>query len=259
KVGSLVICHLNFLHILAPWYVELANHSQAAVDAQDLTRDVVGPRACEKQNRISDFLRLAEPSEGYRPLEGLQVLLRHCKQKRCFGGTRAYAVDIDVVARHFAGQRLCKSDKAALGARIDRFTRTADSAGIAGDVHNLAAIAFHHLGQKGFDQFHRAYEVERNDLVPHIERHLPEWLYLAPAGAVYHDIDRADLALDRFGEGGDGRVIGDVEINVLGLLALLLNSDRGGLALVPGDVGYNYSCPRFGQSFSGCQADARGS
>src|SRR5208282_585395 len=115
----------------------------------------------------------------------------------------------------------------------------ADPAGIAADVDNLAAVALHHLWQKSLDQLHWTDEVEHHDLVPNVKGHLPERTDLAPAGAVDDDVDRAALSLDGCAEAGDRSVIGDIEVDVLGLMTLLLNRGSGGLAFVLGDIGYD--------------------
>src|ERR1035437_5360732 len=210
----------------------LANHRQAAAHAQDLARDVVRTQTGEKEYSIGDFLGFGKAPERDGPLESLQMFLRHCLQERRFGGTRADAVDVDVVARHFAGQRLCKGNDAALGAGIDSLPQTADPAGVAADVDNLAGVALHHPGQEGLDQVHRAAEVEVDNLVPELGCGFPERRDATPSSAVDDYIGHAHLASERFGTGGDGSVIGDVEVNVLPLVAFISNGCSGRFALV---------------------------
>src|SRR5271166_1608996 len=112
--------------------------SQPAADAEHLPRYVVGARACEKQDRIRDLLRLGKASEWNSAQESFLQLFGSRLQHRRIGGSGADAIDVDRMARDFAGKGLGECNHPAFGGGISGLTRAPHAAGIARYIDDLS-------------------------------------------------------------------------------------------------------------------------
>src|SRR3984893_17178884 len=90
------------------------NHGQPAADAQHLTGNVIRAAAQKEHHRLGDFLGLGDPAKRDRPGQRLAHPLRLLLEQGRVGRAGADAVDVDVIARHLAGQRFGEGDQAAL-------------------------------------------------------------------------------------------------------------------------------------------------
>src|SRR5207302_11036872 len=106
---------------------------------------------------------------------------------------------------------LREGDDAALGGGIDRLARTADAAGIARNVDDLALLRGDHRRQDGAAQPDGAEQVYRDQLVPHLRRVFHEGLDAVPAGTVDKAINALGALVHRRGEDLDRDRVGQIE------------------------------------------------
>ena len=229
------------------------DHREAAADAQHLTGDEARAVAREEDDRVGDLRRLCEASHRDRPLERLAHLLRLIGQERCVGGARAHAVDPDLVPDHLASERLRERDDAALGAGVDGLTGGADSAGVAGDVHDPTRPGGRQRRDQRLREVDRSLQVDLDDAVHEVVGHVDERLDDVPSGDVGEDVEPAELGLDVGGDRTACAAIGDVERDESGGAS---DPIGGGLAALVVDIGDDDGGAGIGECLCRGPADA---
>src|SRR5579863_8396461 len=107
-------------HVTGRWSKDRhsAHHRQSAAYAQDLTGDVIGALAEEKQHRLGDILGLGDAAEWNRPGQRFFHAVRLTLEQRRVGRTGANTIDVELVPRHLARQRFGEGNKPALSRGI---------------------------------------------------------------------------------------------------------------------------------------------
>jgi hypothetical protein len=101
-----------------------------------------------------------------------------------------------------------------------------------------------------------AIEIDREHLAPVGKGHLGKFLLREDAGAIDHDIDMTEFAVDRFGHGGDRWLRRHVAIDGKRLATGGLHQLHGVLAV--GDIGHRDMHAVLGQPFRESLPDAVG-
>src|SRR5581483_8013516 len=105
---------------------------------------------------------------------------------------RGNGVDLDVVLRHFAGQRLCQARNRGLAAGVGAAVRHTITG--AAQVDDLPVARLDHAGDNGATVKERPVKVDVDRLQPDLRVQLPDGADgRDDAGVVDHDIDPAVL------------------------------------------------------------------
>ena len=135
----------------------------------------------------------------------------------CWMGPGRHRVHAHAEAGQFLRQRFRARHDGRLGTGVDHLTGVADAPGVAAQVHDVAALLLHHVGDDDVRGHQEALVVDGDHPVPQRLFGLYEELLLVDAGVVHQDVDPAHGARD----GGHGllglRVVGDVALHGHGL------------------------------------------
>ncbi|CDN42755.1 hypothetical protein BN871_BW_00270 [Paenibacillus sp. P22] len=175
----------------------------AAVDRELDAGDVRGFVGSEKQDALSDVLRLAEARQRslhQEPLNHLLVLHQIDGHRR-FNVARVNGVGANVVLRVIDGCRFRQHAHGAFAGGVRAGAAAACQAGDGGDVHNGSAASFDHMRDDVFLTEEDARHIDRHRALPALDGLIQEWNGVGDAGIVDENINLSELGDRRVDDG----------------------------------------------------------
>jgi catechol 2,3-dioxygenase-like lactoylglutathione lyase family enzyme len=167
----------------------LRAREEAAVDGEDVARDVRGLVARKEKRRRRHFSHRAVAAE--RQLPGPDAPLcgrQHGLDQRRFDRARRDHVDADLAGGELHRHHLAQGDQPTLGGAISGAAQIAAQSGNGADVDDAAAFGRHPPRDRLTHQ-ERAAEVHREDAIEELDRRIEERLVGADARAVHQHVD----------------------------------------------------------------------
>ena len=218
-------------------------HGHAAIDGEDLTRDIAGIRAGKEKSGIGDVINLAEVGQGNLGddalLEVIGEFLGH------IGGDEAGSDGIasDLTAGELARDGLGQPDEAGLRCRVVGLAGISDEADDRADVDDAWIGAFHERALEGFDEVEGALQVGVENGIPVLGFHAHDEPIPRDASVVHQDIDSAEICHDRFTNFLNRVVVCDIKsvefrgVRIKGVDLLGGGTAAGGIAGNDGELG----------------------
>src|SRR5690348_5945540 len=171
------------------------------IDVERLAGNII-PIDDQVANSASYLLRSAVPAERYPGQDRLLRLLWDRLEHLCSYKTGADSINRYVRTGQFQVSRFGEPNNAGFGSRIVGLAKVPHLAYYGTDVDDLTTLLLHEMGQRGFHSVEIAVQVNLDDLIPILRRHILHGAVNIDPRVIDEYIDAAKAAnslFDKFG------------------------------------------------------------